>query len=122
MVGDAITARRKREVELPKLIFSSNGQGISLAATNRGFAAAMATADLVHADGMSVVLASRMLTSMPLPERVAPPAFFHAAAQPEQKAEISFFLLGVRQEENAAAFAPVRQPYPTLKNTAPHHS
>src|SRR3546814_16719199 len=39
MVGDAITARRKREVELPKLIFSSNGQGISLAATNRGFAA-----------------------------------------------------------------------------------
>src|SRR3546814_13726736 len=78
MVGDAITARRKREAELPKLIFSSNGQGISLAATNRDFAAAMATADLVHADGMSVVLASRLLTSMPLPERVATTDFFRS--------------------------------------------
>src|SRR3546814_426328 len=121
MVGDAITARRKREVELPKLIFSSNGQGISLAATNRGFAAAMATADLVHADGMSVVLASRLLTSMPLPERVATTDFFHDAAKAAQKAEISFFMLGGSEEENAAACAAVRHLYPRLKIAGRHH-
>src|SRR3546814_19464507 len=74
MVGDAITARRKREVELPKLIFPSHGQGISFAATNRGFAAASATAALVHADGISVALASPLLPSLPLPARAPPPA------------------------------------------------
>src|SRR3546814_20381531 len=99
MVGDAITARRKREVELPKLIFSSNGQGISLAATNRGFAAAMATADLVTADGMSVVLAPRLLTSMPLHDRAATTAFFHPAAQATQTTDITFFIIRRRAAE-----------------------
>src|SRR3546814_8737834 len=81
----------------------------------------MATADLVHADGMSVVLASRLLTSMPLPERVATTDFFHDAAKAAQKAEIPFFMLGGSEEENAAASAAVRQLYPRLKIAGRHH-
>jgi exopolysaccharide biosynthesis WecB/TagA/CpsF family protein len=121
MIDDAIAARRRREPDLPKLIFSSNGQGISLAATSRRFAAAMACADVIHADGMSVVLASHLLTSSPLPERVATTDFFHDAAQAAQDAQISFFLLGGSEEENAAACAAARRLFPRLKIAGRHH-
>lgn len=121
MVRDAIAIRAKRETELPKLIFSSNGQGISLAATDRHFATAMAMADLVHADGMSVVLASRLLTSRPLPERVATTDFFHDAAKAAQRAEVSFFMLGGSEEENTAACAAVGRLYPRLKVAGRYH-
>lgn len=121
MVADAIAARGSRGAALPKLIFSSNGQGISLAATSRRFAGAMASADLIHADGMSVVVASRLLTSTPLPERIATTDFFHDAAKAAQEAEISFFLLGGSEEENAAACAAARRLYPRLKIAGRRH-
>src|SRR3546814_16732864 len=70
---------------------------------------------------MSVVLASRLLTSMPLHERVATTDFFHDAAKAAQKAEISFFMLGGSEEENAAACAAVRHLYPRLKIAGRHH-
>lgn len=121
MVDDALAARRRREPDLPKLIFSSNGQGISLAATSRRFAEAMACADVIHPDGMSVVLASRLLTSSPLPERVATTDFFHDAAQAAQDAQISFFLLGGSEVENAAACAAAHRLFPRLKIAGRHH-
>src|SRR3546814_1485297 len=70
---------------------------------------------------MSVVLASRLLTSSPLPERVATTGFFHDAAQAAQDAEVSFFLLGSSEEENAAACAAARRLFPRLKIAGRHH-
>lgn len=121
MVADALAARACREPVLPKLVFSSNGQGISLAATSRRYTGAMACADLIHADGMSVVLASRLLTSSPLPERIATTDFFHDAARAAQESGIGFFLLGGSDEENAAACGAVRRLYPDLKIAGRHH-
>ena len=69
MVRDCAASGKERTA-IPKLVFSSNGQGISLAGTDRTFADTMSQADIIHADGMSVVIASRLLTNRPLPERI----------------------------------------------------
>src|SRR5687768_1698422 len=61
MVRDCLRAREVGEAWRPRLVFSSNGQGIVLGARDPDFAKAMAQADIVHADGMSVVFASRLL-------------------------------------------------------------
>ena len=74
MVADCLDRRDRRLP--PRLVFSSNGQGIAYAGSNPQFAAALDQADLVHADGMSVVLASKLLTDRPLPERVPTTDFF----------------------------------------------
>lgn len=118
---DDVLAGRDGEARPARLVFSSNGQGISLAAASRPFAEAMACADLIHADGMSVVLASRLLTTSPLPERVATTDFFHDAARAAQRADISFYFLGGAEEENAGACATVARLYPGLKIAGRHH-
>ncbi|MDC9826318.1 WecB/TagA/CpsF family glycosyltransferase [Devosia sp. ZB163] len=120
MLADCLEARAQRQVWRPKLIFSSNGQGIALAASDSAFAAAMDEADIIHADGMPVVFASR-LTSTPLPERIATTDFFHNAAQVAAEHGLRFFLLGGAEEENAAAAEAIRRQYPTLQLVGRHH-
>lgn len=97
-----------------KLIFSSNGQGISLYATDMKFKEAMDDADIIHADGQSVVLASKLLKGSPLPERIATTDFFHNAAEFAQKENVSFFFLGATEEDNRRAVENVKNLYPKL--------
>lgn len=98
----------------PKLVFSSNGQGIALAAQDAEFARIMAEADVIHADGMSVVIGSKILTKQPLPERVATTDFFEDAVAEAIANDLSFFFFGGTEEQNARAVDVVRQRYPTL--------
>jgi exopolysaccharide biosynthesis WecB/TagA/CpsF family protein len=121
MVADALDARSAPVPVLPKLVICSNGQGISMAAKDRRFADAMAAADLIHADGMSIVLASRLLARPGLPERIATTDFFHDAARAAQEAGVRFFLLGGREEENRAAVRAARRLYPHLNIVGRHH-
>lgn len=117
MVDDCLAAREaraKRKPLLPKLVFSSNGQGISLAATDSAFAGVMAQADMVHADGMSVVFASRLFKRPRLPERIATTDFFHDAARAAMAANLKFFILGGSEEQNAKAYAKIGELYPSL--------
>jgi exopolysaccharide biosynthesis WecB/TagA/CpsF family protein len=120
MVRDC-TANRKEPITLPKLVFSSNGQGISLAGTDRTFADTMSQADIIHADGMSVVVASRLLTNRPLPERISTTDFFHDAASAAVAAELSFFLLGGNEAQNKAACEAIQNQYPGLRIAGRHH-
>lgn len=120
MVRDCI-ASRQEPAALPKLVFSSNGQGISLAGTDPTFADAMSRADVVHADGMSVVIASRLLTKRPLPERICTTDFFHNAAAAAVRSGLSFFLLGGTESQNEAAYDAVRAQYPELRIAGRHH-
>mgnify|MGYP003576127716 FL=1 len=113
MVKDCLRARECGSNWQPKLVFSSNGQGVALAGSDTRFFAAMIAADLIHADGMSVVHASR-LTSNPLPERVATTDFFHDAAEAAGEAGLRFFLLGSTREQNAAAEKEIRRLYPRV--------
>ncbi len=114
MVHDCMTARRAGNDWLPKLVFSSNGQGVALAAEDAAFLKAMATADIIHADGMPVVFASK-LTRHPLPERIATTDFFHDAAEAATEHKLKFFMLGATEAQNEAAVRSISRMYPSLK-------
>jgi len=120
MVRDCV-ANRRQPTTHPKLVFSSNGQGISLAGTDRTFADTMSQADIIHADGMSVVIASRLLTHRPLPERICTTDFFHDAALAAVTAGLSFFLLGGNEAQNKAVCEAVQNKYPDLRIAGRHH-
>lgn len=105
----------------PRLIFDANGQSVSMASTNPDFAAAMGRADMIHADGMSLVLASRLLTERPLPERIAVTDFVHDAAAAAEERGLSFFLLGGDDARNLAACEELIRRYPRLRIVGRHH-
>lgn len=120
MVIQCHVMRRAPQPMPPKLVFSSNGQGVALAGRDPDFAALMQKADIVHADGASVVFASR-LSGAPLPERVATTDFFHDAARAAVLAGLSFFILGGTERQNAAAVAAISRLYPTLSIAGRQH-
>ncbi len=105
----------------PRLVFSSNGQGIALAGEDPLFSAAIQQADLIHADGMSVVLASKIFTDSPLPERVPTTDFFHDAARAGQPHRLRFFMLGGKEEVNREAFDRACSAYPDIEWVGRHH-
>jgi exopolysaccharide biosynthesis WecB/TagA/CpsF family protein len=119
MVADCLVARQQRDTWLPKLVFSSNGQGIALAGQDKAFADIMAQADIVHADGMPVVLASR-LTEAPLPERIATTDFFHDAAEAAAAHGLKFFILGSKEEQNAQVVEAIKRLYPGVEIVGRH--
>jgi exopolysaccharide biosynthesis WecB/TagA/CpsF family protein len=120
MVRDC-QAKRAGNAAPPRLVFSSNGQGVVLTAKDPAFAKAMAEADIIHADGMSVVFASRLLTSHPLPERIATTDFIFDACDAAERNGLSFYFLGGREEDNERAVAWVKSRYPRLKVAGRHH-
>jgi N-acetylglucosaminyldiphosphoundecaprenol N-acetyl-beta-D-mannosaminyltransferase len=97
----------------PRLIFTSNGHSISLAATNTEFKRLLDAADLIHADGQPVVMASR-LTRAPIPERTATTDFIHDAAAAARIHGLRFYLLGATEEINIRAAAILARTYPGL--------
>ncbi|WP_407043638.1 WecB/TagA/CpsF family glycosyltransferase [Gordonia amicalis] len=80
----------------------------------------MADADIVHADGMPVVLASRFTTTR-LPERIATTDFFHDAADAGVRSGLRFYFLGGTEDQNSRVVAAVRREYPELQIAGRHH-
>jgi len=81
----------------------------------------MKQADIIHADGMSVVLVSRLLGRKSLPERIATTDFFHIAANSAGMNRLSFYFLGGQAEVNAKAYAIAKQLYPGINWVGNHH-
>nr|MBS1901050.1 WecB/TagA/CpsF family glycosyltransferase [Actinomycetota bacterium] len=120
LLTDALAARAQGDAWLPQLVFSSNGQGIALAGTSPEFMTVMSAADIVHADGMPVVFASKM-TPAPLPERIPTTDFFHDAARIAEPNGLRFFMLGATEAQNAAAVDAIHEAYPHLDIVGRHH-
>lgn len=120
MVRDATLNNEGERKDPPKLVFSSNGQGVALAGQNKEFRSVMMQADWIHADGMPVVLASR-LTDTILPERIATTDFFHDAARAATDARLSFYMLGGTPEQNSKVVRAVQNQYPDLMIAGSHH-
>lgn len=120
MVSDCLHVRVAPLYVPPKLVFSSNGQGLALAGTNPQFAHDMQQAEIIHADGMPVVIMSRVFGAR-LPERIATTDFFHDAAQAAIGAGLRFFFLGSSEDENRAAVEAVTRLYPELIVAGRHH-
>lgn len=114
MAEDCLSARNAAEPVSPKLVFSSNGQGVSLAGMDPDFHATMLQAEWIHGDGQSIVIASK-LTEAPLPERIATTDFFHDAAMMAIRHGLSFFIFGGSERQNEAATAAIRALYPDLR-------
>ena len=118
-IGAALS---RRGSDRPCLFFTTiNGQVVSLAASDTRVRRLFEAADLISADGMSVVLASRMGPGPRLPERVATTDAFHDAAHIACEIGASFYFLGGTEDVNRAAVERVRELYPRL-NIVGHRS
>ena len=119
MVGDCMAARGNRRK--PRLVFASNGHAIATAMIDAGFRGNFAKADLVHADGQPVVIASRLLTDAPIPERSATTDFIHDASSEARAHDLRFFLFGSTEDVNAECAARLGKAYPGLKIVGRRH-
>ncbi|RYG14109.1 MAG: glycosyltransferase [Burkholderiales bacterium] len=81
---------------LPRIVMSSNGYFIARYHSDAAFRDLVASADIVDADGMPLVLASRMFCKPPLLERVATTDFVHDAAAAAGGHNLRFYFLGAR--------------------------
>jgi len=109
-------ARRSSKIQSPpKIAISINGNVISLYHRDPAFRAAVDQADMLDADGMSVVFASRLFSRAGLPERVATTDFFHDAARRAGAAGMSFYFLGAEERESIIATENVKRLYPGLR-------
>ncbi len=103
------------------IVFSSNGQAISMAGSDRHFRSQLLQADIIHADGEVIVAASRWLTKAPIPERTATTDFIHAAAAAGQARGLRFYLLGSTEDVNEAAARRLMAQYPGIIIAGRHH-
>lgn len=116
LVSDCALFREAgRGLELPKLVFDLNGQGLSLAETDKNYRLAMDRSDYIHADGQSLVFASRLLSKVALPERIATTDFFHDAAKLAEELGLNFYLLGSTDDVVGRTVSEVQKLYPKLK-------
>jgi exopolysaccharide biosynthesis WecB/TagA/CpsF family protein len=108
-------ALKRRGAALRPLIFTSaNGQVLSMCARQSQVRDLFLDADLIHADGMPLVLVSRLLHKTPLPERVATTDLFHDVAQVAQPSGARMFLLGAAKSVMGRAVQRVKALYPHL--------
>lgn len=98
----------------PKLLFDANGHALALAIMDRSYLDDMNKADIIHADGQPLVIASRLLTKSPIPERSATTDLFHDVARTAAADGVKFFLLGGTEEVNKACAEKMQQMYPSL--------
>ena len=117
-IGAALSRRGSGR---PCLFFTTiNGQVVSLAASDPATRRLFEAADLISADGMSVVFASRLGNGRRLPERVATTDAFHDAAELGCEMGASFYFFGASEEMNRLAVDRAREIYPRLQIVGRH--
>jgi N-acetylglucosaminyldiphosphoundecaprenol N-acetyl-beta-D-mannosaminyltransferase len=105
---------KHRERLAPLLIMGPNAQLVTLAAGNPRFAEALHAADLSVPDGISVVLASRLL-GKPIPERVTGGDLMERLCAEAARYGFSVFFLGGLPGAAAAAAVNLQRRYPALR-------
>jgi N-acetylglucosaminyldiphosphoundecaprenol N-acetyl-beta-D-mannosaminyltransferase len=111
-VRDCAAPRREAG---PVLVFDINAHGLSLRETDRGYRAAMAAADIIHADGQPIVWASRRGGGAAIPERSATTDMFHDFAEAAQAKGLSIYLLGGSEAVNRECAEIMQRTYPQLR-------
>jgi exopolysaccharide biosynthesis WecB/TagA/CpsF family protein len=99
----------------PLVFTSANGQVLSMCASDPHIRDLFLAADLIHADGMPLVLVSRLFHTTPLPERVATTDLFHDVARVAIQRDASIYLLGAAKAVMNQAIQRIRTLYPDLK-------
>ena len=116
IVADGCRSQRAKPAasRTARLLFSTNGQVLSLAAGNSEFREALEQADLVHADGQAIVFASRRIPGHSIPERSATTDLIHDLSRRAPGESLSFFLLGGTEDLNARCARTLERLYPDL--------
>lgn len=113
VMADAV-AGRLPDLQQPLYMSSTNGQVLSMFARSSRIRQLFEHADVVSADGQPLVTISKLLSSAPLPERVATTDLFDDACKllPEGT---TFFMLGASPDEMEKAAAVVKKRYPRIR-------
>lgn len=98
----------------PKFFTSANGNVVSQYATNSRLRQIIEKADGVDADGMSLVIASRLLSDTALPERVVTTDFFHLLVRDSRSVGLKVFFLGGTDHDNSVAVSNCKREYPSV--------
>eukprot|EP01037_Dinobryon_pediforme_P008160 gene8160-8244_t len=107
-------AKAKLPGASPQYITSANGQVLSMVASNATIRALFDKADLIHADGQPMVIASRKLKGCSLPERAATTDLVHDVARLAAAQNATFFMLGAHEDVNRRACEKLVQLHPGL--------
>jgi N-acetylglucosaminyldiphosphoundecaprenol N-acetyl-beta-D-mannosaminyltransferase len=110
-----------RRVGRPLYLTSANGEVLARCSTESMTERLFRAADLINADGQPLVTVSRFKSSTPLPERVATTDLFEVVARKAVAADLSFYMFGADEAENAAAVAKVRSMFPDLRIVGRSH-
>ncbi|MBV8671961.1 MAG: WecB/TagA/CpsF family glycosyltransferase [Acidobacteriaceae bacterium] len=105
---------KHRPTRPPFLIMGPNAQLVTVAAKNTRFAKALQAADLLLPDGISVVLASRLLGE-PIPGRVTGGDLMERLCAESSKQGLSVFFLGGLPGAAAGAAMNLQLRYPGLR-------
>lgn len=108
-------ARKRRRDSRPYYFTSANGEVVARVHADANIARLFQEADQILADGQPLVMASRLLCRVQLPERVATTDLFHDVAELAAREGISFYLLGATEATNSKAVATVQARYPDLR-------
>jgi N-acetylglucosaminyldiphosphoundecaprenol N-acetyl-beta-D-mannosaminyltransferase len=109
-------ALARRGTGKPALYFTSaNGQVLALCETDAQVRSLFLAADLIHADGMPLVFASRLMSRTPLPERVATTDLIYEVAEFAQARGATFYFLGATGKVIEQAARCLCRLYPRLK-------
>lgn len=98
----------------PLYFTSANGEVLSRAHSDPAIASLFTDADLINADGQPLVMASKLLGDVPLPERVATTDLYDEVAARAQAQGLSFYLLGATEEVNRKTASVTFARYPGL--------
>jgi exopolysaccharide biosynthesis WecB/TagA/CpsF family protein len=112
MIEMAFPARR---IGRPLYLTSANGEVLARCSTEPLTERLFRAADLVNADGQPLVVASRLRSRAPLPERVATTDLFPVVARKAVAAGLTFYMFGAEESENAAAVENIQRMFPGLR-------
>lgn len=118
MVDLVFAPVRKRQ---PRYLTSVNGEVLARRVLDGDFAELVDSADLINADGQPLVMASRLLSEKPLPERVATTDLYPLVARLAQQKGASFYLFGASEKVNLAAYNATKRDFPRLNIVGRSH-
>ncbi len=120
MIKDCIESKFGFIVQ-PKVIIASNGSVVARYHSDASFRADVDKADLIDADGMPLVIASRIFCQSPLVERIATTDFIHDASALAVRNDIRFFFLGGKPGIAALAAEKLTAAHPGLRVAGTRH-
>ncbi|WP_342359343.1 WecB/TagA/CpsF family glycosyltransferase [Terrarubrum flagellatum] len=120
MADDSALARAGKLL-LPRLVIASNGASIALFHKSVNFKELLLEADIIDADGMPLVIATRLFCRAPLPDRIATTDFIHDAAAVAVRDGLRFFFLGAEPGVAALAAKKIAQRHPGLQIVGVRH-